>query len=192
LPAEPGPGKNLARLLADAYRNAARADLAVVAVDEAGDRLPAGALTRSQLAAAAPGDTRLLIIRMNGAEIQDLLENIVASSGPCCEISGAVVTYDAKASPWGRVRRARLTTGREFDRKRSYVVALSSRLTPGDSLPLGAGDCRPGKGCPRPGLLAHFEVTRAEQTPAEVLTEYLRRLPQPVTPPEDRRLVPDR
>ncbi len=192
LPGEPGPGKNLARLLADAYRNALRADLAVVAMDEVGDRLPAGGLTRSQVAAAALGDDHLLSIRMTGAEIEDLLENVLATKGPCCEISGAVVTYDAKARPWHRMRQARLTTGREFDRKRTYTVALSSRLTPNDSLPLGAGECTSDKGCRRPGLLSRFAVTRAEQTPAEVLLEYLRRLPQPVTPPEDRRLVPNR
>jgi hypothetical protein len=72
------------------------------------------------------------------------------------------------------------------------VVALSARLAPGDSLPLAAGDCRPDKGCRRPGLLSRFTVTRGEQTPAEVLAEYLKRRPQPVTPPEDPRLVPNR
>lgn len=192
LPAEPGAGKNLARLLADAYRNAQRADLAVVSLEEVGDRLPAGGVTRSQVAVAAPGGDRLLSVRMTGAEIEELLENILATSGPCCEISGAVVTYDARAKPWSRMRQARLTTGRQFDRKRSYTVALSSHLVSNDSLPLAGGDCRPDHGCRRPGLLARFVVTRAEQTPAVVLTEYLRRLPQPVTPPEDRRLVPNR
>lgn len=192
LPAEPGPGRSLARLLADAFRYAARADLAVVASDEVGDRLPAGGLTRSQLAAAAPGDERLITVRMTGAEIQSLLENLLATPGPCCEIAGAIVSYDTKAAPGNRMRRTRLTTGRELERKRSYLVALSTRLAPGDSLPLAAGDCRPDKGCRQPGLLARFAVTRTEQTPGQVLTEYLRRLPQPVTPPEDLRLVPNR
>ncbi len=192
LPAEPGPGRNLARLLADAYRNATRADLAVVSSDEVGSRLPAGGLTRSQLAAAAPGDEHLLTIRMTGAEVQALLENLLATPGPCCEISGAIVSYDLKAAPGNRMRRARLTTGREFERKRSYLVALSTRLAPGDSLPLAAGDCRPGKGCRQAGLLSRFTVTPSDLTPGRVLTEYLRRLPQPVTPPEDLRLVPNR
>lgn len=192
LPAEPGAGKNLSRLIADAYRNALRADLAVVAAGEAGERLPAGGLTRGRVVAAAPGGERLLSVRMTGADIDDLLENILATPGPCCEISGAVVSYAPKARPGDRVRRVRLTTGRELDRKRGYIVALSSRLAPGDSLPLAAGECRPGAGCARPGLLSRWTVTKADQSPAEVLLEYLTRLPQPVTPPEDRRLVPDR
>jgi 2',3'-cyclic-nucleotide 2'-phosphodiesterase/3'-nucleotidase len=192
LPAEPGAGKNLARLLADAYRNTLRTDLAIVATNEAGERLPAGGLTRAQLAAAAPGDEHLLTVRMTGADIEDLLENLVATVGPCCELSGAVVTYDPKSRSGDRVRRARLTNGGEFERKRSYTVALSSRLVSGDSLPLGAGDCRPDKGCRRPGLLSRWTVTRSDTSPAEALVDYLKRLRQPVTPPEDRRLVPNR
>jgi 2',3'-cyclic-nucleotide 2'-phosphodiesterase/3'-nucleotidase len=191
LPAEPGAGKSLARLIADAYRNALRADVAVVAAEEAGERLPAGGVTRAQVAAAAPGDDGLLTVRMTGADIEDLLENILAATGPCCELSGAVVTYDPRAKPGDRVRRARLTSGGEFDRKRSYTVALSSRLAPHDSLPLGAGDCRP-EGCRRPGVLSRWTVTRSELSPGGVLLDYLKRLPQPVTPPEDRRLVPNR
>ena len=192
LPAEPGAGRNLSRLLADAYRNALRTDLALVATSEAGDRLPAGGLTLGQIAAAAPGDDRLLTLRMSGADVEDLLENVVATPGPCCEISGAVVSYDPKARAGDRLRRARLTSGREFERKQFYTVVLSSRLASGDSLPLGAGECRPGKGCRRPGVLSRWTVTRTEQTPAAVLLEYLKRLPQPVSPPEDRRLVPSR
>src|SRR5574338_39850 len=54
LPAEPGVGKNLSRLVADAYMNALRAEVAIVRQDELGDRLPAGPLTLQQIAAALP------------------------------------------------------------------------------------------------------------------------------------------
>lgn len=194
LPAELGEGKGLARLLADAYRNEARADIAVVLPDEAATRLPAGGLTADQIRGAAPGDAWLLTIAMPGRDLAALFENAVARPSPCCEFAGVRVEFDASARPWSRVRRVRLiATGRELEPKQTYVVAISSRLLSGnDGFSLGSTDCRPVKGCRTAGVLSRWTVTRSSLTPAEALLGYLRRLPQPVSPPIDPRLVPAR
>lgn len=193
LPAETGPGGGLVRLLADAYRNDLRADVAVVLPAEATDRLPARGLTAAEIQAAAMGDATLLMIQMPGKDLAELLENAVARAAPCCEFSGIHIEYDPAAKAWDRVRRTRLaSTGKEIEHKRTYHVALSSRLLEGDGFSLGSTDCQPVKGCRTPGTLSRWKVERGSRTPADALRDYLRSLRQPVTPPDDRRLVPMR
>jgi 2',3'-cyclic-nucleotide 2'-phosphodiesterase/3'-nucleotidase len=193
LPAELGQGKGLARLLADAYRNELRADIAIVLPDEAGTRLPAGGLTAAEIRAAAPGDATLLTIAMTGRDLADLFENALARPAPCCEFSGVRIQYDPKGKPWARVKAVRLAaTGRQLEPKRLYSVALSSRLLSGEGFSLGTTDCRPVKGCRTPGVLSRWTVNRTTRTPADALLEYLRRRPQPVSPPEDPRLTTER
>ena len=192
LPAEPGPGRNLGRLATDAFRNALRADIAIMRSDEAGERLPAGPLTAQQIAAALPGESRMLTIAMTGQDLQVVLEHVVEAEVPCCEVAGLTVEFDPRAKPMDRIRRVRLPAGKSLDRKRTYVVAVSQKLIDADSFTLGATDCAPGKGCKTPGRLSRWTVQQSDRTGADLLTEYLRRLPQPVTPPDDARLVPAR
>jgi 2',3'-cyclic-nucleotide 2'-phosphodiesterase/3'-nucleotidase len=193
LPAETGPGGGLARLLADAYRNDLRADIAVVLPAEATNRLAAHGLTATEIQAAATGDATLLTIQMAGKDLAELLENAVARAEPCCEFSGIRVEYDPKGKAWDRVRRARLTTsGKELESKRTYLVAISTRLLDGDGFSLGSTDCQPVTGCRTPGKLSRWTVERSSRSPADALRDYLRNLRQPVTPPDDRRLLPTR
>lgn len=192
LPASPGAGGSLARLVADAYRNALRTDLALVSAAELQGELPAGPLTAAQVeGAVAPSS--LLTITLTGAEVRELVENLLLSPEPCCGVSGILVEFDPRGREFDRVREARLVTGADLDRKRSYTIALSEALLgPDSTFSLGAGDCRAGKGCRTPGQLSRWTVTRTERGTTEVLREYLRRLPQPVAPPTDRRIVPRR
>ncbi len=192
LPAEPGAGRSLSRLVADAYMNALRADLAIVRHDETGERLPAGPLTAQQIAAALPGQTRVLVIPVSGADLEDILEHVVESEAACCEVAGVTVEFDAKAKPMQRVRKVKLPGGKSIDRKRTYRLAVSQQLIEGDVFTLGATDCNPGKGCKQPGTLSRWKVEPGERSNLDLLTEYLRRLPQPVSPPEDRRLLSSR
>lgn len=123
----------------------------------------------------------------------ELLENAVARQAPCCEFSGLRVDYDPAAKPWAKVRRVRLSsTGKELERKGTYVVAISTRLLDGDGFSLGSTDCEPVKGCRTPGAISRWPVNRGTRRPAEALRDYLRALPQPVTPPGDARLIPRR
>lgn len=193
LPAEPGAGRSLPRLLADAYRHALRADVAVTALSEAVARIPAGGVPPSAVSAAAPGASRLYSIRVTGAELLEVLENVLTGPTPCCEVAGVRAAYDPRAREYDRLRRVRLINGAEIEDKQTYLLALSGALIDGDSLfPLGASGCRDGKGCRTPGLLSRWAPTRSELRPSQALADYLRALPQPVTPPADRRLTPNR
>jgi len=193
LPAEPGGGRSLPRLLADAYRHALRADVAVVDTGEAEARLPAGGVPGSVVAGAAPGQRPLYSIRLTGAELLEVLEHVLAGSVPCCEVAGVRAEYDPRRREHDRLRRVRLTSGAEIERGHSYLLALSGALLQGDTLfPLGASGCRRAGGCGTPGHLSRWAVARSDRLPAQALADYLRALPQPVSPPEDRRLVPNR
>ncbi len=193
LPAEPGAGRSLPRLLADSYRHALRADVAVVAVGEAAARLPAGGVPGSVVALAAPGERPLYSIRLTGEELLQVLEHAVAGSTPCCEVAGLRVEFDPRRREYDRLRRVRLNSGKEIERRETYLLALSGALIEGDtSFSLGASGCRPVQGCATPGLLSRWVVTRSDLRPGQALADYLRVLPQPLTPPQDRRLVPTR
>jgi len=191
LPAEPGRGRNLPRLLADAYRNALRADVALVAFAEAGTRLPAGGVPAALVEQAVAGAGTLYGIRLTGAELVEVLEQVVAEPSPCCEVAGVRAEFDPRRREHDRLRRVRLLSGAEIERRQTYLLALSGALIEGDSLfRLGATGCGTRTGCTAPGLLGRWVVTRSDRRPAQALADYLQALPQPVTPPEDRRLVP--
>jgi hypothetical protein len=191
-PTSPGPSGTFGRLAADAYRTALRADFAVAGRADLEPTLPAGPLTNAGLAAAVPGEARLLTVRLTGAAVMALVENLLADSVLCCQVAGLTAEYDPRAKRYDRVRRLRTTRGAELDDKAFYLVALSTNLLEGELLPLAAGDCRPGKGCRTPGRLESLTITRSEIVTADAIRDYLRRLPQPVVPPEDPRLVPRR
>jgi 2',3'-cyclic-nucleotide 2'-phosphodiesterase/3'-nucleotidase len=192
LPATAGAGGSLGRLVADAYRNALRADLALAASAELTGPLPAGGLTTGAIEGAVTGQP-LVAIQLSGADLSALLENLLADSVPCCALAGAIVEFDPGARAYSRVRRVRLSTGRSIDRKAVYTLAVSGALLSADSVfALGASDCREGRGCRTEGRLSRWTVTPAGRTSSAVLRDYLRRLPQPISPPDDRRLVPTR
>ena len=192
LPAEPGAGRHLGRLVADAFRNALRADVAIVRNEELGERLPAGALTAKQIAAALPGQTRVMTIAMSGAELEEVLEHVVEGEAACCEVAGLTAEFNLRTKPMGRINRIRLPGGKSLDRKRTYLVAVSQQLIDGEVFTLGGTGCTPGKGCKKPGTLDRWKVQPSERAGSDLLSEYLRRLPQPVTPPEDQRLISSR
>ena len=192
-PAEPGAGRALARLLADAFRTALRADVALLTFAEVGAPLPAGRVTVREVEAAAAGTEGLVAFTVTGEELRAILENVVATGQPCCELSGLRVRYDPRGKPFDRVREARFTNGRDIARTQPYRLVISSRLVAADSVfVLGGTRCRPEQGCAEPGSLARWTAVWSPKRPAEALADYLRALPQPVALPDDPRLTPSR
>lgn len=189
LPAETDLGKGLPRLLADAYRNVTRADVGIVRQSEVGAGLPSGPLTATQIASGVKGEERLMTLVLTGKQLMGVLEQVVSSAVPCCELAGVRVEYDSAAKPFERIRDVKLPGNRSIDSKRQYRVAISSALIESDVFVLGASDCRDKGGCKTDGAVGRFTVEPLDRTAGEVLGEYLRRLAQPVDPPSDRRLV---
>lgn len=193
LPAVAGPGGSLLRLLADAYRNSMRADLAIVAADEGARDLADGTVTESSLRDAVPGGDRLLRITMPGEDLRWVFEHLVEHEVPCCEIAGATLTYAPGHQAFNRVKTVRFSSGRELEPKGSYTVVISERLVQDDAFVLGGTRCGGGgMGCASSGLLGRWPVTRSDLTGTDALRDYLRRLAQPVVPPESPRLLPAR
>lgn len=192
LPADAGADGGLARLVAEAYRNALRADVAVVSGAELTGPLPAGPLTATRILGAVVPQP-VLAVELTGEELAGLLEHVVADSGPCCAVAGIGARYDLRRKPFSRVRDVRLANGRAPDRKRRYRVAFSGALVGQDStFALGGSDCTADGACREPGRLDRWTVTRADQPSPRILLEYLRLLPQPIRPPLESRLQPVR
>ncbi|HWA16354.1 MAG TPA: 5'-nucleotidase C-terminal domain-containing protein, partial [Gemmatimonadales bacterium] len=147
LPGEADLGKGLLRLMADAYRNAFRADLAIVRVDEAGAGLPAGPLVTAQVNAAVRNDQPLLVLTMTGKQVLAVLEQVVSGEQPCCELAGFRVEYDSTAKPFERIRSVKLPGNRSLDGGKRYKVAISAALIENDVFLLGASDCKTRGGC---------------------------------------------
>jgi 2',3'-cyclic-nucleotide 2'-phosphodiesterase/3'-nucleotidase len=193
LPASAGPGGSLLRLLADAYRTALRADLAIVAADEGAQTLADGSVTEESLRAAVPGGNRLLRITMRGDDLRWVFEHLVEHEVPCCEIGGATLTYAPGRKAFDRVKAVRFSGGRELESKHTYLVVISERLVQDDTFVLGGTRCGAGGlGCSTSGLLGRWPVTHSDLTGTDALRDYLRRLTQPVVPPESPRLLPAR
>jgi hypothetical protein len=107
------------------------------------------------------------------------MERVVAEGQPRCQISGAIVRYDPRARPEERVRSIGFPSGASLDRKATYTLAISDRLSTDASFaPADAA--------------ARWQGEDAGLSNGDALLAYLRRLPQPVNPPEDPRLIPTR
>ncbi|HEX7091437.1 MAG TPA: 5'-nucleotidase [Longimicrobiales bacterium] len=173
-PALRGGGEStLARLVADALRWAADAQLALVPASVLAADLDAGAADGDIVRRVLPATGGLVRLHVSGAQLRTALEQALAVAPPAAGLSGAIVRYDADAPPGHRVLTVRLEDGTTLREDHLYTVAV-----PADVLAGGAGI---------PALaraLAREEIPRA---PAEALVDYLKTLPQPARPPHDAR-----
>jgi len=190
LPAEPGRGGTLARLLADAYRNELAVDLAIVPLDRGWEPLGAGPVTAGMIKAAVAAEPGVILLKVPGAVLRRVAGLLVADSVVCCELSGMEIRYDPQARRLDRVRQVTLAAGGRPEDRRMYSLALSGHLVDADStLGLGTDWCS-GSGCPRPMPLAAYSPQKTGRSPVELVAEYLRRHRQPVTPPDAPRIIP--
>lgn len=161
----------LGDLVADAQRNALRADASLVRTAAIGGNLPAGPVTWSQLLALHQPPRPLALLSVSGAVLRQVLERVLASGVPDAHVSGLVVEYDPRAPAGRRIRRIRLENGRDLKDADSYRVAVAEPLPESPEFAILAG--RPAA----PSRLSDLDA----------LVGYLQRLPQPVAPPEDVR-----
>jgi 2',3'-cyclic-nucleotide 2'-phosphodiesterase/3'-nucleotidase len=155
----------LGRLIGDAYRNAARTHVAVVANERILTGLPAGPLTYGQLAQAHPLSQAIVRMSVSGEVIRSMLEHMLAGDAPTAHVSGLTVWYDPRRRAGDRVRRVRLPNDRELERDEIYTLAVSDFVAAGG----GGYD-----------MIAGADVERTNLSGVEALANYLGRLPQPV------------
>lgn len=155
----------LGALIADARRNALRADLGLVRTEAIRADLPSGPVTYARLAAVEPDRGDLVRLTITGAQLSALLERALAGTGPTVHLAGAQVRYDPRAQAGKRVRGVTLTGGGKLRNDSEYTLA-TDEATAG-----GAGGMSP---------LAGVQYEREGLLDVEAVGAFLRRLPQPV------------
>ncbi len=161
----------LGDLVADAQRNVLRADASLVRTAAIGGDLAAGPVTWWQLLALHEPPRPLALLSVTGAVLRQALEQVLATGVPSAHVSGIVVEYDPGAPAGRRVRRVRFDDGRELKDGSSYRLAVAEPL--------------PGR--PEYAMLAGRPAAASRLSDLDALVAYLRRLPQPVAPPEQIR-----
>ncbi len=165
----------LGNLMADAFRNVLRADVALVNNGGIRADVAAGPLTYGQLFTVMPFQNQAVTVTITGKQLREMAEASIAADGPDAHISGFQVTYDAARPAGQRVRDLRLANGKKPKDNARYTLAVNSFLAAGQS---------------GYTMLRTAPQTSAGMSDIEVMELYLRRLPRPVRPPEDARFIP--
>jgi len=168
-----GEEYGLGRLIADAQRNVANADVAIVNNGGIRADLPAGTVTYGDLYAVQPFQNRLVRLFARGEVLKQALEHVVAGDRADAHVSGLEVWYDPREPVGHRVAKVRLANGRGIDGGRTYSVAMSDFLAAG-----GSGYAM------FPGLPAED----AGLVDLDALIRYLAVLRPPVEAPGDERI----
>jgi 5'-nucleotidase len=171
-----GAGAPLGELVADAQRNALRADVAFVSGATLSADLPAGPTTYGSLLALHQMARPLVTVRVTGAVLKQALEAAVREVEPAVHLSGVTLRYDPRAADGRRVRRVTLSDGSSLRKNRQYRVAVAEPLLRQS----------------RFAALAGGPTEPSTVTDVDALALYLRRLPQPVLPPEPGRVEASR
>src|SRR5947209_3626444 len=163
----------LGRLIADAQRNVAQADVAIVNNGGIRADLAAGAVTYGDLYEVQPFQNRLVRLLATGKVLKEALEHVVAGDPADAHVSGLEVWYDPGKRAGRRVTKLTLADGRGVDDGRTYTVAVSDFLAAG-----GSGFT----------MLRGLPADDAGLVDLDALIRYLSELRSPVEPPADERI----
>ena len=124
----------LGNLAADAFRWAAKSDIAVVNGGGIRDDLPAGDVKKRNTMAIFPFGNTLRVAEIKGSVIREMLEHSVefypASFGGFLDVSGMTFSYDPSKPPKHRVAEI-LINGKPLDESKTYTIALVDFQTAG-------------------------------------------------------------
>ncbi|HEX9703699.1 MAG TPA: 5'-nucleotidase C-terminal domain-containing protein [Gemmatimonadales bacterium] len=123
----------LGRLIADAFRNVAKADLGLINNSGIRDALPGGSVTYGQLFQVLPFQNRVLRVQVRGSTVLEALEHALRGDTPVAHVAGVEVWYDPSRPAGRRVSRTRLGDGREIDAGGIYTLAVPDFLAAGGS-----------------------------------------------------------
>jgi 5'-nucleotidase len=131
---------NLGSFLADAFREAVGADVALVngGAIRADRVIPAGRMTRRELYSLMPYRNELVLLEVTGATLRAALENGVSLSsvdgkppGRFPQVSGMRFTYDLRKAPGQRVTKVDVQ-GKPLDDAAVYKLATLSFVSQGN------------------------------------------------------------
>lgn len=164
------------RLIADAQRAATGSQIAIMNAGGVRATIPAGTVTWGDLFSVQPFGNKLMVLRMTGARIREVLEHGVSGREPPPILSGIVAHYDSQAPTGARVLVVYLPSGEPLRDDAIYTVTVS------DFLATGAGD----------GFAAFGQALEQQATgivDLDALIRYIRSLPEPLRGPTDERLI---
>ena len=151
----------LGNLAADAFRWAAKSDIAIINGGGLRADLPAGEVTRRHVMAIFPFGNTLRVAEINGATIRQMLEHSVefypASFGGFLDVSGITFSYDPSKPANHRVKDI-FVDGKPLDDGKTYTIALADFQTAG-------GDDYT--------MLANLKIVGELGTFEEIFAEYL-------------------
>ena len=124
----------LGNLAADAFRWAAKSDIAIVNGGGLRDDLPAGDVRRRNTMAIFPFGNTLRVAEIKGSTVREMLEHSVeyypASFGGFLDVSGLTFSYDPAKPAKHRVTEI-LVNGQPIDENKIYTIALADFQTSG-------------------------------------------------------------
>ncbi len=167
-----GVEHGLGRLIADAQRNIAKADVGLVNNGGIRADVAAGLATYGDLYRVEPFQNRLLRLAVSGKVLKQALEHALSGEGPDAHVAGIVVWYDLGKPAGRRIKRLRLANGKDVDDGRAYTLAVSDFLAAG-----GSGYT----------MLVGAPASEVGVTDVDALIQYLAVLRQPISAPDDPR-----
>ena len=162
----------LGHLVADAFRNMGKADVAIMNNGGIRADLAAGPVSYGALFEVQPFQNRLVRLTLSGAALSEAIEHALAGGAPRIAVSGLEVWYDPGQVAGRRVRRIRMLNGKGLDPRRAYTLAVPDFLADG------------GEGY---AMLAAAPRVDAGMLDVDALIAYLGVLPQPVSAPDGAR-----
>ena len=163
----------LGNLIADADRAATGADVALVNNGGIRADLAAGPVTWGALFEVEPFQNFLVKLRVTGAVLRQTLEHAVATGDARAHISGATVRVNAAAPEGRRVVGVTLAGGRAVDDSAWYTLSVPDFVAAG-----GSGYA----------MLRGAPAENSGVVDLDALSDWLRKLPQPVQAPGDSRV----
>lgn len=124
----------LGNLAADAFRWAAKSDIAIVNGGGLRADLPAGDVRKRDTVAIFPFGNTLRVAEIKGSTVREMIEHSVefypSSFGGFLDVSGMTFSYDPTKPPQHRVTEI-LVDGQPLDEDKTYTIALADFQTAG-------------------------------------------------------------
>jgi 2',3'-cyclic-nucleotide 2'-phosphodiesterase / 3'-nucleotidase / 5'-nucleotidase len=165
----------LGRLVVDAFRAIARADVAMTNTGGVRAPLKAGPVTYGQLYQVQPFANRLVRMRLRGRELVQLMESAVSARGASAFVSGVQIVWDSLAAQAPRVRSVTLASGAPVRPSAVYSVIVNDFML-GDDIPAAIQG-------------AAISVELLPLTDLAAFERYLAMQRGPIVPPSSPRIV---
>nr|MDQ3082157.1 5'-nucleotidase C-terminal domain-containing protein [Gemmatimonadota bacterium] len=165
----------LGNFIADAQRVIGKGDIGVMNNGGIRTGLRAGAIKYGDLFEVHPFGNRLYRVRMTGEQVRAYLEQIVARDNLREHVSGVTIGYNPELPRGERIVSLRLPAGRTLSESSTYSVIMNEFMAVG-----GGEGVRVPEGA---------EVTPIGMLDIDALIAYFRRMPSPLSVPEESRIV---